>query len=73
MTPLSTRSRSRAVLMTVPAAVLLAAILSGLSYLQWRQAQLDHALVAAIQRPGASLATVQALLDRGANPNARAI
>src|SRR5262245_40353235 len=62
-----------AVRAAVLAAALVVAILIFLSYLQFRQVQMDGALVREVQNPGMSLAAVRVLLDRGANPNGREI
>ena len=67
------RRSARAIRITVSAVALLGPVLVCLAFVQLRQALLDRALVAAVQSPGASLASVQALLDRGANPNAREV
>lgn len=56
---------------TVSAALLVGALLLGAAYHQWQQVQLDRHLVEVIRRPDASLAAVDALLDRGADPNHR--
>lgn len=55
------------------AAVLVFTVLGGLGTAKWRQIALNNRLVQVASQPNTSVAQVEALLETGANPNAREV